>query len=227
MSETLTGTPGFTSVTPLNRGGANDGLANETNSLNSSTVPKILFADTMTNDERFLRIVKYTSLSLEDAIPKTVMDSIKKMFLDFGVESWADLALFSLSDIVEYYTNNKCAEITLRDKRSMGYLLKYVKMTPLQPSASLAMADIIKLVDDVGSLSSSQTPNSITVPSQQPARKTVPELDTFKGTDEDSFGWMEDTLTKLGTAGLARYLTDTALVAKNPDLTESVFYALR
>ena len=190
-------------------------------------VPKVLFSDTMTKHERFLRIVKYASRPLEDSLPTSVSDSIKKMFLDFGVESWADLALFSLSDIVNYYDNNKCAEITLRDKWSMGYLLKYVKMTPLQPSASLVMADIIKIVDDVGSLSSSQTPNTITVPSQQPARKTVPELDTFKGTDEDSFGWMEDTLTKLGTAGLARYLTDAGIVAKNSDLGESVFYPLR
>ena len=227
MSEALTGTPGFTNVTPITGGGGNDGFALETNSLNSSTVPKILFSDIMTKHERFLRIVKYTALPVEDAIPVTVLDSLKNMFLEFGVESWEDLALFSLIDVIEYYINNKCTDITLRDKRSMGYLLKYVKMTPLQPSASLAMAEIIKIVDDVGSVFSSQTPNTITVPSQQPARKTVPELDTFKGTDEDSFGWMEDTLTKLGTAGLARYLTDSALVAKNPDLAESVFYALR
>ena len=96
-------------------------------------------------------------------------------------------------------------------------------MTPVEPIASLAMADIIKIVDDVGSLSSSQTPNTITVPSQQPVRKIVPELDTFKGTDEDLFRWIEDTITKIGTAGLARYLTDLALVAKNLDLAEGVF----
>mgnify|MGYP003321225643 FL=1 len=34
-------------------------------------------------------------------------------------------------------------------------------------------------------------------------------------------------MTKLGTAGLARYLSDTTLVTQNPDLAESVFYALR
>ena len=227
MSETLTGTPGFINVTPITGGGGNDRSVLETESLNSSAVPKILFSDTMTKHERFLRIVKYTALPLEDAVPVTVLESLKNMFLEFGIESWEDLALFSLNDVIEYYKNNKCTEVTLRDKRSMGYLMKYVKMTPLQPSASLAMAEIIKIVDDVGSVYSSHTPNTITVPSQQPARKNVPELDTFKGTDEDSFGWMEDTLTKLGTAGLARYLTDSAVVAKNPDLAESVFYALR
>ena len=164
---------------------------------------------------------------MEDSIPTTASDSLRKVFLEFGVDSWADLALFSLDDIMEYYENNKCTDITLRDKRLMGYLLKYVKMTPFEPSSSLPMADIIKIVDDVGSIASPQTPNTITVPNHQPVRKIVPELDTFKGTDEDSFGWMEDTLTKLGTAGLARYLTDPALAVKNPDLAESVFYALR
>lgn len=39
---------------------------------------------------------------------------------------------------------------------------------------------------------------------------------------------MEATLTKLGTTtGLARYLMDSALVTKNPDLAENVLYALR
>ena len=37
---------------------------------------------------------------------------------------------------------------------------------------------------------------------------------------------MEDTLTKLGTAGLARYLTEPSIVASNPKVAESVFYVL-
>ena len=225
MSGTPTDTSGLINVTPLTGGVGKDDSVNETNSTNSSAAPKILFSETMFIYERFLRIVKYASLPLEDSIPTTASDSLKKMFLEFGVDSWADLALFSLDDIMEYYENNKCTDITLRDKRSMGYLLKYIKMTPFEPSSNLPMAEIIKIVDDVGSIASPQTPNTITVPNHQPVRKIVPELETFKGTDEDSFGWMEDTLTKLGTAGLARYLTDPALAVKNPGLAESVFYA--
>lgn len=92
-------------------------------------------------------------------------------------------------------------------------------------NTNLIMTDIIKIVDTVNTSNSSQTPSMITVPSQQPSRKTVPELESLKGTDEDSFRWMKDTLTKLGTAGLARYLIDSALVVNNPDLAESFFYA--
>ena len=49
----------------------------------------------------------------------------------------------------------------------------------------------------------------------------------LKGTYEDSFGWLEDTLAKLGTGGLVRYISDTAVVKYNPDLVESAFYALQ
>ena len=109
----------------------------------------------------------------------------------------------------------------------MGYLLKYVKLENELPNEALNLTDIINKVENIPDNKSYQSLSSATHTSHPYTKKTVPDLDEFKGTDEDSFGWLEDTLTKLGTAGLARYLSDTRLVTQNPDLMESVFYALR
>jgi len=58
-------------------------------------------------------------------------------------------------------------------------------------------------------------------------RKTVPTLDHFSGKNEDYFSWSEKSMNKLGTAGLARFLSDANLVVDNPEMAEAVFYCLK
>jgi len=58
-------------------------------------------------------------------------------------------------------------------------------------------------------------------------RKTVPTLDHFSGKNEDYFSWSEKSMNKLGTAGLAWYLSDKQLVEGNPEVAEAVFYFLK
>ena len=193
----------------------------------SSPAATTLFSTEMTLHERFLRIIKYESLPLTDSVPNGPLDTIKKLFTSFGIEEWPDLAFFTPSDVNDHFKSFPSTEITLRDIKAMGYLFKFAKVQTTVPPLNFTMKEVILRVDMAESLSSTAVNSSSASSNQDRLRKTVPELETFKGTDEDSFGWMEDTLTKLGTAGLARYLTEPTLVASNPEVAESVFYALR
>lgn len=185
--------------------------------------PRRLFPDKMEAHERFIGIVKYSSLKNEESVPTAVLDAVKNMFVDFGITEWKDLVYFDQKDVTDYFASNSCKEITYRDRKAMGYLLQYSKTNTVVPDEPLNMLDVIKEVVNPGSLI--HPPKPVVSPEQ--IQKTVPELDTFKGTDEDSFGWMEDTLTKLGTVGLARYLSNRTTVLSNLKIAESVFYALR
>jgi hypothetical protein len=58
-------------------------------------------------------------------------------------------------------------------------------------------------------------------------KKSVPTLAKFTGFDEDYFDWKESTIETLGTAGFQRFLDDAVVIAKHPEIAESVFYSLR
>ena len=87
----------------------------------------------------------------------------------------------------------------------MGYLFRFAKVHSNEPSPTTTMREVIATVDIADNASSTTNNSGAITPSQDRLQQTVPELDTFKGTDEVSFGWIEDTLTKLGAAGPARY----------------------
>ena len=105
----------------------------------------------------------------------------------------------------------------------MGYLFRFAKVHSNEPSPTITMREVIATVDLVIHASMGTTISAAINPSQDHLCKTVLELDTFKGTDEDAFQWMEDTLTKLGAVGLSRYLTEPSLVQKNPDIAKRFF----
>ena len=200
--------------------GGNDGNSTGTPLL---PAPTNLFPREMELAERFIRIVKYSNLSLEDAVPDSSLTPIKELFQSFGIENWPDLAFFSHDDVNDHFKNFPSTEITLRDVKAMGYLFRFAKVNTNEPPPRTTMRDVIASVDMAENLSKGATPPVPVTPTQDRLRKTVPELDKFKGTDEDSFGWMEDTLTKLGAAGLARYLTEPSLAKKKPILLKVSF----
>ena len=153
-----------------------------------------------------------------------VKESIKNLFDNLGVTEWSDLALFSVADIEDYFSSNKSTAITKRDIKALGKITEFVKQCPDSPDPNLLLTAIVSKLHAVNSL---QVPSSPSSRRYIVDKKTVPTLKVFLGMDEDSFGWMEDTQNKLGSAGLARYLTDPTLVKSHPDVAESVFYALR
>ena len=58
-------------------------------------------------------------------------------------------------------------------------------------------------------------------------KKAVPNIDKFSGKDEDYFTWRESTINILGNAGFGRFLDESAMAVKHPEVAESVFYSLR
>ena len=159
---------------------------NGTNGL--ASVPKILFSSTMPLAKRFICIAKYSNLTATDAVPTHVITAIQDMFNDYGITEWQDLALFDLTDIDAFFNQKACKDITIRNRKSMGYLLKYVKLENELPNEALNLTDIISKVENIPDNRSYQPINSTTHTSHQYTKKTVPDLDEFKGTNQDSFG---------------------------------------
>jgi len=58
-------------------------------------------------------------------------------------------------------------------------------------------------------------------------KKIVPSLKDFSGYDEDWYHWKDESINTLGRAALSGYLTDQNLVATNPEVATSVFYAFK
>ena len=61
----------------------------------------------------------------------------------------------------------------------------------------------------------------------QQDKKTIPDLKEFTRKDEDYYSWHDSTVNDLGKAGLIRFLNDTLIITKSPELATSVFYALQ
>ena len=113
----------------------------------SSPAATNLFSTEMTLHERFLRIIKYESLPLNDSVPNGPLDTIKKLFTSFGIEAWPDLVFFSPSDVEDHFKILTSDAIALRDVKPMGYLFKFAKVQTSTPPMNFTMKDIILRVD--------------------------------------------------------------------------------
>ncbi|KAI2499912.1 hypothetical protein MHU86_14582 [Fragilaria crotonensis] len=144
---------------------------------------------------------------------------------------WCDLMVFTSADISTALVQNGVVPEELTAPvivKKLGYIVDYARIGELTESTTMT-----QILSTVTSLHHSKPSTSSNASS--PARrsvqifdkKAVPTLDKFSGHDEDYFAWRESTINILGTAGFGRFLDETTWTDKYPEVSESVFYALR
>ena len=145
--------------------------------------------------------------------------------------TWEDLLVFTSDDVVAAMGSRDDIPAELKSPvlvKKLGYIIDYAQYGNL--ADDMTMIDIVKRVKSASGASSAPltNPNSPSRRSVQVFdKKAVPTLDKFSGHDEDYFAWKESTINVLGTAGFGRFLSEKTMVTKNPEVSESVFYALR
>ncbi|KAI2510963.1 hypothetical protein MHU86_3435 [Fragilaria crotonensis] len=146
---------------------------------------------------------------------------------------WLDLMVFTSADVSTSLSDTSDGVAIPEELRSLvlvkklGYIVDFARIGLLTPETT--MNDIVKAVTTPVKQSASIA--SPTSPSRRAVqvfdKKAVPTLDKFSGQDEDCFTWRESAINVLGTAGFGRFLDDSAMAAKHPEVAESVFYSLR
>ena len=148
------------------------------------------------------------------------------------VKKWSDLQVFSATDVAVALTpmDTIPAEVTAPViVKKLGVIVDYSRVGCL--CENITMQEIVQDLH-ARSLKPAFTPSTPTSPARRSVqflydKKSVPTLDKFSGVDEDYFDWKESTIETLGTAGFQRFLDDAAVIAKHPEIAESVFYSLR
>ena len=123
-----------------------------------------------------------------------------KMLECWNVKSLEDLAVFSENDVKEYIQQQGTPSALSSPKvsKQLGFVVAFARVRfPSSPSRSAT------------------------------EKKTVPDLTSFSGKDEDFYSWRDDAVNAFGKARLVGFLTDKPLITKHPEMAVSVFYALR
>lgn len=171
-------------------------------------------------------------LSLSPFLAEKIHSALDSVLTDiWKANDWSDLMVFTSADMTAALTpGDKLPEELTAPVivKKLGYIVDYARVGTLTPQTS--MSDIVKSVNKAAARANT-TLLQPTSPSRQSApvfdKKAVPTLDKFSGQDEDYFTWKEATINALGTAGFGRFLDDTTMTEKHPDVSESVFYSLR
>lgn len=153
--------------------------------------------------------------------------------LKWQATCWLDLMVFTSADVSTSLSDSSDGVAIPEELRSLvlikklGYIVDFARIGSLTPETT--MNDIVKAV--TAPVKQGTSIASPTSPSRRAIqvfdKKAVPTLDKFSGQDEDYFTLRESTINVLGTAGFGRFLDDSAMAAKHPEVAESVFYSLR
>lgn len=163
---------------------------------------------------------------IHGSMDNVVAKALDALFRKWGVRDFKELAYIALSDVesaLKEATGDLAPLSSLLTIRKLGYIVEYAKFTGSLDSLS-DMPDIMQAVERHKS-----PPTSSVSPSTSSSeyKKTVPTLPKFSGNGEDYFRWSESTLNELGKAGLIDALKDQSYNTKHPELSSSVFFALR
>ena len=155
---------------------------------------------------------------------------IKRMFSEWGVTKWVDLACFAAKDVEAFIDASESAALRpQRLRKQLGFLMEYARLGhDVDPTTSIR--SVICAVDAYCANPHKSDPRPPMSPSRtslHPEKKTVPDLKEFTGKDEDYFSWRDSAVNDLGKAGLIRFTNDPSTVTKQPEMATSVFYALR
>ena len=151
-----------------------------------------------------------------------------KMLDCWNVKSLEDLAVFSEHDVKEYIQQQSTPSALLSPKvtKQLGFVVAFARIgKPLSTVSSIQ--EITCSVNEywTAPIGMVRVPGS---PSRSATeKKTVPDLTSFSGKDEDFYSWRDDVVNALGKAGLVGFLTNKSLISKHPEMAVSVFYALR
>jgi len=144
-----------------------------------------------------------------------------------------DLAVFSSNDLAGEITDtsNNLGELdTPIHCKHLGFIIDYAH-SGKSFFQGITMHEIIKSVSTplVTQNTSAPTVTAASTPASGHLieKKIVLTLDHFSGKNEDYFSCSEKSMNKLGTAGLAQYLSDPQLTVVNPEVAEAVFYCLK
>ena len=151
-----------------------------------------------------------------------------KMLDCWNVKSLEDLAVFSENDVKEYIQQLSTPSALSSPKvtKQLGFIVAFAHIgKPLSMVSSIQ--EIIHSVDEyrTAPIGMVRVPSSSSRSATE--KKTVPDLTSFSGKDEDFYSWRDDAVNAFGKAGLVGFLTDKSLIAKHPEMAISVFYALR
>jgi hypothetical protein len=113
--------------------------------------------------------------------------------------------------------------------KRLGYIVDYARVGTL--SLQTTMHGIVQGLHNYNHRPTGMSGSSPASPARRSVqiydKKSVPTLAKFTDFDEDYFDWKESTIEMLGTAGFQRFLDDPVVIAKHPEIAESVFYSLR
>ena len=151
-----------------------------------------------------------------------------KMLDCWNVKSLEDLAVFSEHNVKEYIQQQSTPSALSSPKvtKQLGFVVVFARIgKPLSTVSSIQ--EIIRLVDEYRTalIGMVRVPSSRSRSATE--KKTVPDLTSFSGKDEDFYSWRDDAVNAFGKAGLVGFLTDKSLIAKHPEMAVGVFYALR
>ena len=155
---------------------------------------------------------------------------IKRMFSEWGVTKWDDLACFAAKDVEAFIDASESEALRpQRLRKQLGFLVEYARLGR-DVDSSTSMRSVICAVDAYRTNPHKSDPRPPMSPSHasiHTEKKTVPDLKEFTGKDEDYFSWRDSAVNDLGKAGLIRFTNDPSTVTKQPEMATSVFYALR
>ena len=160
--------------------------------------------------------------------PESVRSTLKVLFQGLGINTWHDLQFCKLDTISKFYENNNIStdnKLSVRDQLALLYVFRYSCFKDAIPEPGTLMNKIVCEVQ--GQEKGHQVQRNLP-PSPSCSQKIdVPAPKQFRGTDEDAYGWIEDTLNTMGQAGLSAYLTDKTICQHQPEIATRVFYSLR
>ena len=162
-------------------------------------------------------------LLLEDPPSAKMIKVFEDLMLFFGANSWSDLEVFGCDDVLDWFKTNHTDVKRVIQKR-LGYIVEYARHSVLRDSTT--MRDIMAKV--TGNDAAKQ--ETVLVPAKSnddSLKKLVPNIEKFSGIDEDYYTWRDKVINDLGKHGLGKYVLNDDYHILSPDVSESVFYALR
>lgn len=166
---------------------------------------------------------------LEHSDPPAASKAVADLFDQLGATTWDHLGVFGGDDAVALINSDKTSTVyqTLSKPivlKRIGWIVQFARHGTL--TSTTTIKDVIHEIT-VASSATTNPGTMTTSPSSVVDKKNIPKLESFSGLDEDWHPWSVKATDAFGRAGLIRYLTDLNLCTTNPEVAESVFYAIK
>ena len=160
---------------------------------------------------------------LEEPTSAATITAWNELIQFFGVSQWRDLEVFDRNDVSEWFKSNHSDLKRVIQKR-LGFIVEYARYNVIHDSTTMREITTT-VIESTGE--KAETVASTKSSSDDSVKKSVPTLPAFTGVDEDYYTWREQVINDLGTQGLGKYVLMDDAHSLAPDVSESVFYALK